>query len=81
MVKENWGGENKNDSNKKMLKQNVLKKYFKNNYLTLNLLIIFMAELATKIVPLVLFQNNCHLLDPATIHHVYQSCVSVNRPL
>ena len=30
-----------------------------------------MAELPTKIVPLFLFQNNCHLLDCATIHHVY----------
>lgn len=38
-----------------MLNQSELKKYFKSNYFTLNLFIIFMVELAMTIILLVLF--------------------------
>ena len=41
------------------------------NFPNNNLLIIFMAELAMEIVPLVLFQTNCHLLYSVSIPHGY----------
>ena len=73
------GGENQNNSNRKMLNQTELKIYILRIIILLSQFVIFMAELAMEIAPLVLFQTNCRLLYPAAIHHAYQSCVSVNR--